>query len=241
MFKTLNNAFCLWPMMLGLSVAGPVLALTVGLQIVWPQVLDLRMPVPNVPAPRLTVLVKPRKLIEPGTLGPKSISNANRQNVADHRATPMAFATPGTPQWQAHVVRGRGLDFDIYAEHSLPVLEAYGITLALDTLRPHGDTLLYDLRTRSLRNGPVPSSAIVRALEGMPAEFEAVRRNAERQLGAPARFWALYDPDLYDALRSLTEEALRQQAVPLDAVRTARVRLSLVGGRTFVVELVDHS
>jgi len=100
--------------------------------------------------------------------------------------------------------------------------------------------LLYNLQSSSLSHGMVADDAVVREVEGLPAEFDGPLREAERVLGTRPRVWALYSADLFSALRSLTEDALQQQAVPIDTVKTVRVRLSLAG-RAFVVRLVSYS
>jgi hypothetical protein len=110
----------------------------------------------------------------------------------------------------------------------------------MDIRRPRGTVLLYNLQTHTLSHGVVSPDAVCRELEGLPAEFDMPLRAAERELGARPQVWALYSADLFAALRSLTEDALHQAAVPTDSVKAARVRLSLTGGRGFAVKLVSH-
>jgi hypothetical protein len=151
-----------------------------------------------------------------------------------------ASVVPGSPQWWQHVERGRGLGLDIVAEQSLEVLRANDVPIAMDIRRPRGTVLLYNLQTHTLSHGVVSPDAVCRELEGLPAEFDMPLRAAERELGARPQVWALYSADLFAALRSLTEDALHQAAVPTDSVKAARVRLSLTGGRGFAVKLVSH-
>jgi hypothetical protein len=87
----------------------------------------------------------------------------------------------------------------------------------------------------------VADDVVVREVEGLPAEFDGTLGTAERELGVHPRVWALYPGELYAVLRSLTEDALKQQGVSVDSVQEARVRLSLTGGRAFTVTLVTHS
>ena len=158
-------------------------------------------------------------------------------------STPKARRRPLSPGPRSGAVihRGHGLDFPIVAEQSLPVLHAYAVPLAMASQRPRGNALLYDLQTGRLSPGVVAEGVVVREVEGLPAEFDGVLRDAERRLGFRPRVWALYPGDLYAVLRSLTEDTLKQQGVSVDPVQEARVRLSLAGGRAFTVTLVAHS
>ena len=240
MFDTINEPRPPRLLCRGLAVQIPLTALIMATCFYWPRLLALT------PRPDAVFvvcrLVKPLKPVRAASQGPRGGARGDERDEAAAKppATAAPSATVGTAQWRAHAAHGDGLGFDVVAEHSLPILEAYGSLLAIDVQRPCGDTILYDLRKHSLRHGRVPAGAIPRELDLMPAEFDSVRREAERELGGSARFWALYSPDLYNALRSLTEEALRRQAIPISDVRVARVHLALAGASTFAVSLVSH-
>jgi hypothetical protein len=231
MFETTNNTRRVWPFAAGIGVAAAILLTWIIGGILLGNGLELRPKLNAIPIDQGPLKSWKRRTSEP-----------RRQAVQSRHSTPSASAKPGTRQWQEHIVRGHDLSFDIYAEQSLPVLQAYGITLAIDLVRPRCDTYLYDLRSRKLRRGCVPDGAIVRELDDMPPspEFAVAREAAERELGHKARIFALYSSDLYSALKSLTADALRQEAIPAASVGRANVRLLLTGGSNFEVRLVDH-
>jgi hypothetical protein len=220
-----------------MSIVATALGLVIFSQAYWPQLLDLKPPVLSFAEFRITHLVPVSKL-----KAARAGGNAQRtQSAAKRGQGPSASAIPGTKQWRQHADRGHGLDFPIVAEQSLPVLRAYRVPLAMAGQRPRGRALLFDLQTGGLSQGVVADDVVVREVEGLPAEFDSALRNAERELGVRPRVWALYPGDLYAVLRSLTEDALKQQGVSVESVQEARVRLSLTGGRAFTVTLVTHS
>jgi hypothetical protein len=208
-------------------------------QVFWPQSLKPQMPSPGNPF-QVVRLTKPKKPPVAAARNPKEKPAASAEAAGERAQTPTASVVPGTLKWRQHVARGHGVAFEIVAEQSLPVLRAYGVPLAMDDRRPRGNTLLYNLQNGSLSHGVVSEDVVVREVEGLPAEFDGPLREAERELGARPRVWALYSNDLYSALRSLTQDVLLQQRVPIDSVKTARVRLALRGGQEFIVKLVTH-
>ena len=237
MFTSISSPYRPWPTLWGLSIVATALGLVIFFQAYWPQLLDLKPPALNFAAFRITRLVPVPKL-KAARAGGKA---QRAQSAAKRGEGSTASAIPGTEQWRQHAERGHGLDFPIVAEQSLPVLRAYGVPLAMACQRPRGKALLYDLQTGELSQGVVADGVVVREVEGLPAEFDGALRIAERELGVRPRVWALYPGDLYAVLRSLTEDALKQQGVSVDSVQEARVRLSLTGGRAFTVTLVTHS
>jgi hypothetical protein len=240
MFTTINNPHRPWPTLCGLTLVTCAVALVVGFQVFLPQVLELQRPLPPTATFHLVRLAKTPKVIVAAARDRKEQPAAAAKVPAQYVQRWMASALPGTAQWRRHAERGRSLDFGIVAEQSLPVLRAYGVPLAMDVRRPRGKTWLYNLRDGSLSLGVVAEDAVPREVEGLPIEFDEPLREAERELGARPRVWALYGAELYNVLRSLTEDALQRKAVPMDVVRTARVRLSLAGGGAFAVELINH-
>jgi hypothetical protein len=240
MFTTISKPFDPWPTVWGLIVVSGALGLVFFFQVFWPQMLKFQTLVPNITTFHMIRLTKPRSVVAAVSRGRKEKLAVATEASQKNAHSPTASIIPGTPQWRQHVDRGHSLDFEIVAEESLPVLRANGVSLAMDVHRPRGNTLLYDLRNRTLTRGVVADDVVVREVEGLPAEFDEPLREAERELGARPRVWALYSNDLFSALRSLTHDVLQQEAVPMDSVKTARVRLSLVGGRAFAVTLLSH-
>jgi hypothetical protein len=147
---------------------------------------------------------------------------------------------PGSAAWVAHVDHGREVSFDIYAVDSVPVLSALGVTLAFDISRPRGEVNMYDLSKNKAFRGFVGPNVIVReilgGITGIPA-LDEVRRQAEIELGAPPRLFSLWPPDVYHALKSTTEAALRQAFIAPDSVRTAHVHLQPAGEKGFTLRL----
>lgn len=239
MFTILDNKFRPWPMAAGAGVSCLILAALILLPTLMPRSLA---PKPTaIPLVIQYVYKQDRKAMRAtASKRDAAVRNGALESKPKFGAV---TARPGTPAWQAHVAHGRTLALDIYAERSLPVLQAFGITLALDVRRPRGTTNLYDLATRTYARGPVSEGVVVRELENMPPlpGFDEARRIAERELGCETRVFALYPSELYLALRSLTEEALREAKVPLEAVRMAHVQLQSIGGKNFTVTLIDHS
>jgi hypothetical protein len=239
MFATISKPYNPLPTILGLLIVGSALGLMFFFQVLWPQVLKINTPVLDVTAFQVIRLMKPPGLVAAVARSrkqmPASAAEADKKNV--HSS---ASVIPGTLQWRKHVERGHSLDFEIVAERSLPVLRANGVSLAMDVRRPRGNTLLYNLQNGRLSHGVVPEDAVVREVEGLSAEFDEPLHEAERELGARPRVWALYSNDLFSALRSLTQDALKEEAVPVDSVNTARVRLSLVGPQAFAIKLIAH-
>jgi len=223
----------------GVGIVTAALGLVLFFHAYWPQVLDIAPPVPNIAGFWVTPLAPAPKFKAARADGGQTARAA--ESAGKHAEGSTASAIPGTAQWCRYVERGHGLDFPIVAEQSLPVLHAYGVPLAMASQRPRGSALLYDLQTGRLSTGVVAEGVVVREVEGLPAEFDGVLRDAERRLGFRPRVWALYPGDLYAVLRSLTEDTLKQQGVSVDSVQEARVRLSLAGGRAFTVTLVAHS
>ena len=238
MFTTISSPYRPWPTLWGLGVVTAALGLVLFFHAYWPQVLDIRLPVPNFEAFRVTRLAPVPKFKEARAGGGKAQA---AQSAGKRAEGSTASAIPGTEQWRQHAERGHGLDFPIVAEQSLSVLRAYGVPLAMAGQRPRGKTLLYDLQTGRLNQGVVAEGVVGREVVGLPAEFDGALRNAERELGVRPRVWALYPGDLYAVLRSLTEDTLKQKGVSVDSVQEVRVRLSLAGGRAFTVTLVAHS
>ncbi|QOY88164.1 hypothetical protein [Paludibaculum fermentans] len=240
MFATIDSPYRPWPTLWGLCVVSGTLGLVIFYQGVWPLLLDIEPPVPRIAAFRVTRLAPAPtfKVVRAG--GGRRTAHAAGSAVK-HAMRSTASVIPGTAQWRDYVERGQGLDFAIVAEQSLPVLRAYGVPLAMASQRPRGKALLYDLQTGHLSPGVVAQGVVVREVVGLPAEFDKALRQAEFELGFRPRVWALYPGDLFAVLRSLTEEALKQQGVSADSVQEARVRMSLAGGRAFTVTLVGHS
>jgi hypothetical protein len=226
-------------MLWGLGVVTAALGLVLFFRAYWPQVLDIKPPVPNIAGFWVTPLAPAPKLKAAHASGDQAARAA--ESVGKHAEGSTASAIPGTAHWRRYVERGYGIDFPIVAEQSLPVLRAYGVPLAMTSQRPRGKALLYDLRTGRLSQGAVAEGVVPRLVEGLPPEFDGVFQDAERQLGFRPSVWALYGGDLFAVLRSLTENVLKQQGVSVDSVQEARVRLSLSGGRAFTVTLVAHS
>ena len=240
MFATISKSYNPWPTIWGLLIVSSALGLMFFLQVFWPQVLEIKVPGLDVTRFQVIQLTKPAKLVAAAARGRKQRPATPAEAVKKNAHNPTASVIPGTAQWRQHVERGHGLAFEIVAEQSLPVLRANGVPLAMDVRRPRGNTLLYNLQNGRLSHGVVPEDAVVREVEGLPPEFDEPLHEAERELGARPRVWALYSNDLFSALRSLTQDALQEEAVPTDAVKTARVRLSLIGPRAFAIRLIAH-
>jgi hypothetical protein len=85
----------------------------------------------------------------------------------------------------------------------------------------------------------MPDGVIVRELELGPGDYPSVRKQAEQYLGGTPRVFALYEPDLYNVLKSLTDEALREHGIAPESVTTAHVRVKVRQGKTFSVSLVS--
>jgi hypothetical protein len=240
MFTTITKPYRPWSALWGLGIVAGALLLVFVIQVYWPQFMELQPPILDVAALQMTRLVSPPNVIPARSPSQKKAKEAAAEDTENTTQSTKVSVVPGTPQWRQHVERGRGLGLDIVAEQSLAVLRAYGVLIALDIRRPRGNVLLYNLQNHSLGRGVVAPDAVCRELEGLPAEFEAPLREAERELGGRPSAWALYSPDLFAALRSMTEDALEREAVPIESVKTARVRLSVVGGGAFAVKLVSH-
>ena len=86
----------------------------------------------------------------------------------------------------------------------------------------------------------IPHNVVVREIRGgvsgIPA-LDAARRLAEAELGAPPRLFSLWPADLYAALKSSTEAALRQASIAPETVRAAHVQLQMAGNRSFTLRL----
>jgi hypothetical protein len=238
MLTILNNNRRPWPL-----IASTVFNFVLLLTICSPTLM-LPVPVIKVRAPKVKDLhliqLKSPILAE---LEPRGNPRAPKKSRAAEsiRSADSALATPGTQRWGALVARGRNLTIEIDALESLPVLRAYGTTLAFDARRPRGESYLFSLRDKTLHRGTVPDGAVVRELDGMPTAFDEVRNRVERELGRPIRTYALYDASLYAALRALTYEALQKQGVPADSVLRVTVRLRLVGPQSFEVSIVEEA
>ena len=238
MFTTISSPCRPWPTLWGLGIVTAALGLVIFCQAYWPLVLNIEPPVPNIAAFWVTRLPPaPKFKARTGGGQPGRAAESTGKQAKGWTAS----ATPGTAQWLRYVERGHGLDFPIVAEQSLPVLRAYGVPLAMASQRPRGRALLYDLQTGRLSPGMVAETVVPREVEGLPAEFDGVLKDAERELGFRPHVWALYPGDLFAVLRSLTENVLKQQGVSVDSLEEARVRLSLAAGRAFTVTLVAHS
>lgn len=172
----------------------------------------------------------------------KHVESAGRA-VESTRVSAALAANPAEPSWQDHVKNGATLFFEVHAEDSLPVLRAHGVILAVDIRRPRGETYQLDLESGTVRRARLPHNVVVRELTDLPQspDIEAACRRVERELQDKARVFALYTPELYGALKSFTQEVLRQAAVPLESVSVANVKLRLVHHKAFVVTLIGHS
>ena len=241
MFATVIKPYRPWAALWGLGVLAGMLLFVFAIQVCWPQFLKIEVRVPDITDLQLTRLVKPPKAVPSAARSRKETSPVHAEDDPEKiTQSSTASAVPGTPRWEQHVERGRGLSLDIVAEESLGVLRAYGVPIAMDIGRPRGNVLLYDLQNHTVSHGVVAPDAVCREMEGLPAEFDAPLRAAERELGGRPHVWALYPADLFAALRSLTEDALRREVVQVESVKAARVRLSISGGRAFSVKLVSH-
>jgi hypothetical protein len=150
---------------------------------------------------------------------------------------------PGSAIWRALVRRGKEVQFEVWAEKSLPVLAAYDITLAIDVRRPRGTTTLFNVNTKLKRVETPPPGAIIRELTEMPfvRELEEARRDVERELGVPAKIFACYTPELYSVLRGVAAQVLSERGIAPAAVGVVRVGLRWLGGRNFEATLVSYS
>lgn len=147
---------------------------------------------------------------------------------------------PDSPAWSAHVQHGQHVTFDIFAVDSFPVLRSLNVILVLDTSYPRGEALLFDLARNAAFHARIPHNVVVREIRGgvsgIPA-LDAARRLAEAELGAPPRLFSLWPADLYAALKSSTEAALRQASIAPETVRAAHVQLQMAGNRSFTLRL----
>jgi hypothetical protein len=238
MFDTINDHQRPLPSM---AVFATVVGLLEALSL-WSVAVSSPRKILSPPSSAVVKLIKPWKASKVRRMVPKQkpVGVHGRYSVA---GAPAVIARPGTPAWSAHVQNGRVTAFQVWALDSLAVLRAHGVTLALDTVRPRGVTYLYDLGTKAYGRGPLPDNIVLRELSDLPPsrDIEEARQRTERELGERVRVFALYPVDLYYALRSYTEDALRQAGVPPESVVIARVRLHLVAERDFAVTLIDHS
>lgn len=236
MFQTLNSNWNPRPLASGLIVMGLALLAMCFHPVLFPSMNRIEIKPPEMKYIRL---VEPKQRVARALAPmakPGDVKTASSREALAHAGT--AQATPGTARWQALVSRGRDLTLDIVAVDSLPVLAANRCSLAFDVRRPRGKSLVLDAQDRILKQSTVPDGAIVREVQNMPRDYDVILKEAERQLGAPPRIYALYRPEVFYALRSLTYEALQNHRVPLDKVTLARVRLRLVSGGAFEVSLV---
>lgn len=236
MFQTLNNDFNPRPLALSMIIMGLALLGMYFHHMLLRSMHRIEIKLPEIQNFQIVELKRPTAHAPAPAAKPRDIKPASGR--VEHAGI-TTQVTPGTARWQSLVMRGRDLTFDIVAVDSLPVLVANHCSLAFDVGRPRRKSLLFDAKDGHLKEGIVPDDVIVRELQNMPQDYGEILKEAENQLGVPLRIYALYRPEVFYALRSLTYEALQNHGgVPLDKVTLARVRLRLVGGRAFEVSLI---
>lgn len=153
-------------------------------------------------------------------------------------------ANPNSAAWQTHIERGTEQEFDLIIVDSLAVLRAHSVTLAFSPVRPRGTVSTYNLGTRNASVETVPeNNVVIREIvdQELPPDVETARRRAEERLEKRLRVFVFCPRSLFDALLGYTADALKRSNTDPKAVTSARVQLTAVQGRTFMVQLVSYS
>lgn len=231
---TINSSISHWPKAAGLGVVAAFCAGAVVAPLFYHALLDFKVFTPPV---TVISLKEPKKAPRPKPV--RRYAKRREGGVVSGTPEPIVIARADSDEWRAQVERGRTLDFEIEAFDSLPVLTAHGVKLAFDYRRPRGKAYVFDLGTASASTQTVASGMVIRELREMPPDvkIEAAKRKAEHELGQAVRIFALYPPELYDALRGYTETALLRAGIQVESVRLAHVVLQLSSGRDFRVRL----